>query len=466
MSTIYVSVHPEETRMGVVNNHKLVDFVVERSSEQHLVSSVFKGKVTRVVRNIQAAFVDIGKEQNAFLYVAKNEHVNEGDTLLVQVTKDARSTKGPAVTRNITLPGRYVVLQPFAHKVALSKQITGKGERKRLRQIGEQHQPPHMGLVIRTAAQNVAAEEIAADIAGLVTDWQVIEARGKRGKAPLLLYRELDLPVRIVRDYVTAEVHKIEIDDEATCKRVLDLLDSMEMDDIGVVYYSQKEDIFHKYKLHRQIEAMSDRLVWLDCGGYLVFDQTEAMTVVDVNSGKYSGKTTLSQTILDVNKEAAEEVARQLRLRDIGGIVVVDFIDMQEEKQQESILQHLRLALAGDKMKPKVHDITALNLVEITRRKARQNLSTVLYSTCPTCQGSGRVQSPETIAVEIRRRLRSFKAAGHLSRYLTITVHPTVAPWLVTNALQDMEKEFSCKLTVESDAASQVEAFALLAGKK
>ena len=466
MTTIIVSVKPEETRMGIVVNNRLCEYVVERNSEQHLVSSVFKGKISNVVPGIQAAFVDIGKAQNAFLYMEKGEKLTEGQTILVQVMKDARGTKGPAVTREITLPGRYLVLQPFCDNIAISKKIKGKTERNRLRSFVKANQPEGMGFVIRTAAEGISEEKLLADIKTLIGDWHVISARGKRVKAPVLLYRELDLSVRIVRDYVTENVNKIIIDDETVCQRVQELIMNMDCIDLEVVFYSEKIDVFSKYKLTKQIEAISDRQIWLECGGYLVIDYTEAMTVVDVNSGKYSGQENVEETVMEINRQAAVEIARQVRLRDIGGIVIIDFIDMHTSKQQEEILYILRQALADDKMDPKVHDITRLNLVEITRRKARQNLSTVLYSACPTCQGSGRVQSAETIGVEIRRRLRSFMQEGNPSKNLLLSVHPLVSKWLISNCIKSMEKEFSCSISVESDTSLHVEAFAVLTNDK
>ena len=464
MSIIYVSVRPEETRMGVTSSERLVDYVVERNSEQHLVSSVFQGRVANVLPGIQAAFIDIGKEQNAFLYIGPEEKLTQGQSLLVQVTKDARSTKGPAVTRDISLPGRFVVLKPFNPRIALSKQLSPKSLRSKIRKVAEEHQPPGMGFIIRTAAQTATEEELVADMEGLMSDWQVILSRSKRGRAPQLLYRELDLSVRIVRDYITPEVHKIVIDDTAVGERIEALLKDLDRDNVGVVYYKGKEDIFNYYGLEEDVATISDRKVWLACGGYLVFDYTEALTVIDVNSGRYTGRDKMADTIMDINKEAAAEIARQLRLRDIGGIVVVDFIDMATPEQQQELLQVLRNSLAGDKMKPKVQDITALNLVEITRRKARQNLSTVLYSTCPACQGSGRVQSPETVCVEIRRKLRLSLRVGNLSRNLQISVHPTVAKWCVENCVKDMEKEFHCHIHIEGDPAFEPEAFTVLSG--
>lgn len=462
MSMIVVSQKPEETRMAVVSHDRLREYVVERNRDQQLVGSIFKGRVSNVVRGIQAAFVDIGKEQNGFLYLEEKEPISEGQNILVQVVKDARGTKGPAVTKEITLPGHYVVLQPFLDNVGLSKKISGKAERHRLKDIAMKHKPNNMGFVVRTAAEGVSEEEIVKDIERLVNDWQVVFARGKLAKAPQLLYRELDLSVRIVRDYMDEEVNKVIVDNETIFFRVKELLEQMPEYTPELVLYNEEEDVFSRLKLSKEIEGMSHRIVELDCGGYIVIDYTEAMTVIDVNSGKYVGKNTLEDTAMFINRQAALEIAHQLQLRDIGGIIVVDFIDMHTEEHQKEIMHILKDALSSDKMKPKVQDITSLNLVEITRRKARQNLSAVLYVACPVCQGTGRVESPETIAVDIRRRLRAFMQKGNQGRKVLLSVNPFVAKEIISHFIKDMQKEFSCKIRVESDPSLHIEAFAIL----
>ena len=330
--TIIISATPEETRMALTEDGKLMEYVVERNSEQHMVGSVFKGKVKNIVRGIQAAFVDIGREQNAFLFLGENSEVTEGQSVLVQVTKDARGTKGPTAVREIALPGRYVVLLPASDYIGISHKISNKDEKQRLRSLVAQHKPEGVGFVIRTLAEGVSDDLLLTDIRQLLATWQVINARAQHGQAPMLLYRELDLSVRIVRDYLTEQVDKIILDDAAVYKRVCELLS-----DLGsvlptkLVLHESKDDVFSYYQLNDQIAGISDRKVWLDCGGYLVIDYTEAMTVIDVNSGKFNGNRNLEDTVMQINRQAAAEIARQLRLRDIGGIIVVDFIDMHSE---------------------------------------------------------------------------------------------------------------------------------------
>ncbi len=448
--------------MGLVKNGRLVEYLVERTAEQHLVGSIFKGRVCNVVRGIQAAFIDIGLEQNAFLYLGARQDVTEGQSLLVQITKDARGTKGPTAARELTLPGRYAVLLPRADYVGISRKITDKAERERLHNICSAACPAGMGVVVRTAAAHVPQELLERDMDALTAAWRVLEARERVAQAPCLLYRELDLPIRIVRDYLRAGLEEIAIDNLKIYKRVEELLQGMpQTRQIKLTLYRGLEDIFAYYGQQEAVDAISDRQVDLPSGGYLVFDYTEAMTVVDVNSGRFSGRENLEETSMQTNREAAAELARQLRLRDIGGIIVVDFIDMHTDEHKQEILSVLQQALAGDKMHPKVQDITVLNLVEITRKKSRQNLSSVLYAPCPVCSGSGRVQSRENLALEIKRRLRTLLKRSGSSKTLLISANPWLAGCIAKN-IKAWERELACSLRLESDASLHVESFMIL----
>lgn len=460
---IIIGATEDETRMGLVENGRLVEYLVERTAEQHLVGSIFKGRVCNVVRGIQAAFVDIGLEQNAFLYLGEKQNVTEGQSIVVQISKDARGTKGPTATREITLPGRYVVLLPHADYVGISRKITDKEERERLHSVCEGVRPEGMGIVVRTAAIGVTRELLERDVQELTANWRVLAARERVAKAPCLLRRELDLPIRIVRDYLRPELMEIVIDSVPIYKRVEELLAEMPQGrHIKLTLYQGLEDIFAYHKQQEAIAAISDRQVTLPSGGYLVIDHTEAMTVIDVNSGRFSGRENLEETIMQINREAALEIARQLRLRDIGGIIVVDFIDMHTEMHKREIMNVLQQALAGDKMHPKVQDITVLNLVEITRKKSRQNLSSVLYAPCPVCEGSGRVQSRETLALEIKRRLRTLLKRRTSSKSLLIVANPWLSEWLASKDIRAWERELACSLKLEGDASLHVETFMIL----
>lgn len=460
---IIIGVSEDETRMGLVEDGRLMEYMVERAEDNHLVGSIYKGRVCNVVRGIQAAFVDIGLEQNTFLYLGDKMDVTEGQSLLVQISKDARGTKGPTAVREITLPGKYVVLLPHASYIGISRKITDKEERERLNKICDAARPQEMGIVVRTAAAGVSEELLASDIAELAAGWKILTAREKVAKAPALLRRELDLPVRIVRDYLRSDLQEICIDNLQVYKRVEKLLQCMpQAQSIKLTLYQGLEDIFAYNRLTEDIAAISDRQVPLPSGGYLVIDYTEAMTVIDVNSGKFSGRESLEETIMEINRQAAKEIARQLRLRDIGGIIVVDFIDMHTEEHKAEILAALQKSLSDDRMHPRVQEITLLNLVELTRKKSRQNLSSVLYTPCPVCSGSGRVQSRETLAFEIKRRLRSLLKRRSSSKNLLITANPWLAEWLRLRDLKQWERELACSLKIEADASLQIESFMIL----
>ena len=460
---IIISSTPEEVRMGLVSNGILQEFMVERAMSAHLVGSIFLGRVSNIVRGIQAAFIDIGLSQNAFLYLGDSNDLTEGASVMIQITKDPRGTKGPTASREITFPGHYVVLFPFADYIGISRKITDENERKRLHELAERFKPEGIGVVIRTEAEGIEDDVLAADIAVLFAEWKVVETRARLVKAPAFLHRELDLSVRMVRDYFTKDVEEIVVDNPGVYKRIQDLLALMKGADKTVLrLWESDEDIFSGYGQGETLASLADRRVDLPNGGYLVIDHTEAMTVIDVNSGSYSGQNSLEDTIMEINRQAAREIAHQLRLRDIGGIIVVDFIDMHSEENRQEVLSVLEASFAGDKMRPRVQDITVLNLVEITRKKSRQNLEAVLFSDCPVCSGSGRVQSKEAIALEIKRRIRGLlKKQGSAKDILLIT-HPQEAEYLQQDLLKSWNRELACHITVEEDATLHVEAFMIL----
>lgn len=460
---IIISSMPEEARMGLIKDDILQEYLVERSLSAHLVGSIFLGRVSNVVRGIQAAFIDIGLEQNAFLYLGETQDLTEGSQVLVQIIKDPRGSKGPTASREITFPGHYVVLFPFGDYIGISRKITDAAERDRLHALAEKHRPEGVGLVLRTEAEGIPEEVLAADITALLAEWNVVETKSRRTKAPAFLHRELDLSVRMVRDYFTKDVEEIVVDSRKAFHRIEELLVKMpQAAQTRLRFWEGNEDVFAAFGFSDTIAALSDRRVNLPCGGYLVIDHTEAMTVIDVNSGSYSGKSNLEETVMEINREAAREIAYQLRLRNIGGIIVVDFIDMHSETNRQEVLTVLEEAFAGDKMRPRIQDITVLNLVEITRKKSRQNLEAVLYSDCPTCSGSGRVQSKEAIALEIKRRIRTLLKKQGSAKEILVVAHPLTTAYLQQHQLKDWSRELACRITVEADPALHVEAFMIL----
>ena len=460
---IIISSAPEEVRMGLLDNGILQEFLVERAMSAHLVGSIFLGRVSNVVKGIQAAFIDIGLAQNAFLYLGESKDLTEGASVMIQITKDPRRTKGPTASREITFPGHYAVLFPFADYIGISRKITDETERNRLHAVAEAYKPEGMGIVLRTEAEGMEPEILKEDIEGLVAEWNIVAARAKLSKAPSFLHRELDLSVRMVRDYLTKDVKEIVTDNPVTFQRIRSLLSRMKGTEETVLrLWEGSEDVFSAFGLGETLASMADRRVELPGGGYLIIDHTEAMTVIDVNSGSYSGKNSLEDTIMEINRKAAREIAHQLRLRDIGGIIVVDFIDMHSEENRQEVLSVLEAAFVGDKMRPRVQDITVLNLVEITRKKSRQNLEAILYEDCPVCSGSGRVQSKEAIALEIKRRIRGLLKKQGSAKEILVTAHPLEAEYLQQNVLKDWNRELSCHIVTEADPSLHVEAFMIL----
>ena len=460
---IISAVNPEETRMGIVENGRLMEYVVERNNSAQLVGSIFLGRVCNVVRGIQAAFIDIGLDKNAFLYLGDKTGITEGQRVLVEITKDARGSKGPTATLDISLAGRYAALLPEANYTGISRKITDSAERSRLKKIADEVTNGAAGAVMRTNAAGMPEEVLRADLQQLMADWQIIQARAKLARSPQVLHRELDISVRIVRDYLNDRIDEVVVDSPAVYGRLQELLQNIaESRSCKLLLHDKQTDIFSYYRLSDDIASISDRRIDLPSGGYLVIDYTEAMTVIDVNSGHFSGRENLAETVMQINREAADEIARQLRLRDIGGIIVVDFIDMDKKEYREEIMERLQQALRADKMKPCVQDMTVLNLVEITRKKARQNLSAVLYAPCPVCQGSGRVQSQETVGLEIKRRLRTLLAKPCAPRSILIMVSPWLAEWLNHKVIRQWEKELNCTLAVMAEPRLQLETFSLL----
>ena len=449
MKSILVEASPEETRVAIVEDGELLSIEVERATHSHIVGNIYKGHVQNVLPGMQAAFVDIGQEKNAFLYIgdgrqhdriaslAQPQRIHIGEYLPVQITKDAIGTKGPRATTHITLPGRNVVLMPTAAYVGISRRIESEAERSRLLDIAHRLCPEGMGLIVRTAAAGAMEEAMAADIRYLTGLWQSILAHFRlKSRGGILLYRDADLIIRTIRDSFGPDVDALIVDDRREAQRARELIEhlSPELAD-RVQLYEDMEPLFRRYGLDRIIESLSARQVELPSGGFLVIDKTEALTVIDVNTGSYVGQSNLADTVYHANIEAAAEILRQIRLRDIGGIIIIDFIDMEKETQKESLLAYLREHSRADRTKMNVVDITPLGLVEITRKKSRQNLAGIVYTECPVCQGRGYIESTETVSIRISRDIRQMETRSHAPHGYNIEVAPTVASELVASPL-------------------------------
>lgn len=471
--SIIANVMPEETRVALLEAGELMEVSVERSESGHLVGNIYKGKVKNVLPGMQAAFVDIGRDKNAFLYMgdagrqAACQHLTIGQDVLVQIAKDAMGDKGPRATISLTLPGRYIVLMPTVDYIGISRRIEEEPERERLRQIAERIRPAGMGVIVRTVAIGKGEDDLIKDMAYLANMWSILSARAKRSNAPALIYRDAELVVRIVRDYLTEDVTEFVIDNQEAYNRVIDLLTHISPELVECVRLytptSQESEIFSRFNLDVQLDSLRNRRVELACGGYLVIDHTEALTVIDVNTGKFVGKTNLSETVFQTNLEAAAQIARQLRLRDIGGIIIIDFIDMDKAEQQTAVLAVLELELKKDRTKSNVLGFTSLGLVEMTRKKARQNINGMLYSQCPYCLGKGRIKSPETVVLDIKRDLRKLNKRSRPGGRLLIQAHPQVTEFLTKQGeLKRLEEETARSLTLEPVADLNPEMFSLL----
>ena len=477
MKSILVTVVPEETKLAILEDGKLSSIEVERATHSHLVGNIYKGQVQNVLPGMQAAFVDIGTGKNAFMYIGDGmpadvkqtlphpQKIHIGQQLPVQIIKDAIGSKGPRAPTHITLPGRNVVLLPTAAYIGMSRRIEEEAERNRLHDIASRICPEGMGLIIRTVAAGATEESLQEDVEYLEKLWHSMMARFKmKSKGANLLYRDADLIIRVVRDNLTPEVEAMWIDNQAVYQRVRDFVQllSPELTE-KIRYYDSRESLFKHYGIEEELDNLGGRTVELKSGGFLVIDKTEALTVIDVNTGKYTGSTNLGETVYATNQEAAEEIMRQLRLRDIGGIIIVDFIDMEKDEHKEQLLAHLRELAKFDPTKTNIVDITSLGLVEITRKKSRQNLDSIIYSECPICHGRGRVESPETVSIRIAGDIRRMEHKSHAEDGYEIEVHESVAEELRHNQLlMNLAAEFAMDIKVTATPGMHPENYVIL----
>jgi ribonuclease E len=399
-----VRVRPHQTQVVTMEGPVLVEHYVAKADHSSLVGNIYLGKVRNVLPGMEAAFVDFGSPKNGVVYASdvkmddgKNgkrrprieEVLAEGDEILVQVVKDAIGAKGARLTGLPSLPGRYLVLVPDSDAQGISRRLPD-AERARLREVLAKVKPAGFGVIVRTAALHASAEEIAADISRLLKIWGQITEQVKGGGAPRVVYTEPDLLIRVIREHFTPEFRRMMIDDRVAYEQVLDYLRATAPDLVSKVQmYEDELSLFERFHVEDQLRKALDRRVYLPSGGHLVIDRTEALTVIDVNTGKFVGSSSLEETVLQNNLEAAEELGRQLRLRDIGGIIVIDFIDMEIEDHQRQVLRRLRETLARDKTRTQVFDVSHLGLVEMTRKKVSAGLLENFSEPCPSCDGRG-----------------------------------------------------------------------------
>jgi ribonuclease G len=420
---ILVNVTPRETRVAVLENGMLQEVFVERTGRRGIVSNIYKGKVCRVLPGMQAAFVDIGLDKAAFLHASDimadgngdrdeplpiTELLSEGQQILVQVTKDPLGTKGARLTTHITIPSRYLVLMPDSATVGVSTKIEDEEERQRLKGLlaGVVEEGDGEGYIVRTAAEGASAEAILDDTRFLRRLWASIREQAAEARPASIVHEDLPLFLRILRDMMDTDVEQVRIDSRESFHRAVGFAERFVpelADRIG--HYPGERPIFDLYGVEDEIQRALDRKVMLKSGGYLIIDQTEALTTIDVNTGGYVGRRNLEETIFKTNLEAAQAIARQLRLRNLGGIIIIDFIDMTLEEHKEAVLRSLEKAMEKDHAKSHLSAVSPLGLVEMTRKRTRESLEHVLCDTCPACGGRGTMKTPETVCYEIFREI-------------------------------------------------------------
>jgi ribonuclease E len=454
------AVDPEEYRIALIEDGILEEFYIETAAKEQIRGNIYKGVVAHIEPALQAAFIDFGAEKNGFLQAdeihpeyhipreeSQDSHhhrrlpiqkmIHRGQELLVQVTKEETGTKGAALTTYISLPGRYLVLTPGQPGTGISRKIEEEEERERLKAILSQLKvPQEIGVIVRTAGAGKKKQELAKNLDSLVRLWEEIRSRAMEQPAPSLVYKEMDLAIRTIRDLFTSDIQEILIDNKEIYKQVRDFLGIIAPRQRGQVkLYKETRPIFSKHQIENQIENIFQNRVKLKSGGHIVIDATEALVAVDVNSGKSTKERQIEETAFKTNLEAAEEIARQLRLRDLGGLIVIDFIDMKETKHQNEVVKVLKNYLKRDKARTTVSKISKFGLLELSRQRIRPPIQFGTYYTCPTCQGKGLVRSVETLALMYLRKIWLGISKG------TIATVKGVLPLEVANYLLNRKRE-------------------------
>ena len=503
---IFVNVGPTETRVALLEENLLTELYVERHRTRSIVGNICKGVVTNVLPGMQAAFVDIGLGKDAFLYggdfishvqeyermmlageegeepeieveeaeprerreippVPIQDLLRKGQEILVQVSKESLGTKGARVTSFVSLPGRSLVYMPQVNHVGVSRRIRDGIERDRLRKLVKQLRTSPGGYIIRTVAEGKGEEEFRADMEFLTRHWGEIQARYAQAPAPSVLHEEMDLTFRVIRDLFSPDVEEFVVDEEEAYRKCQEFAKALvpALAD-RVTLFTGREPLFEARGIEAELDKALRRKVWLKSGGYIVIDQTEALVAIDVNTGKYVGKRDFEQTILKINLEAVKEIVRQIRLRDLGGIIILDFIDMDREDHRQQVWKALRKALAEDKARTNVLPISELGVVEMTRKRVRQDLLSLLTEKCPVCKGTGGVRSLATIAADLLRKVQA-RAVDSGSHELIVRLHQEVAAYLQTqerDALERLQTRLDLKITLQSVAEGPRETYEIL----
>jgi ribonuclease G len=501
---IIINANSSETRIAILEDKDLVEVMVERPEAVRRVGDIYKGRVNAVLPGMQAAFVDLGLEKSAFLHASDlhpsesdfddlfeeeapedrkqgggrgrrdepapriEDALKKGQEVLVQITKEPIGTKGPRVTTQVSLPGRYLVLMPGHEHVGVSRKIEDRTERARLKGLIREIRPKDAGVIVRTVGAEQGKKEFQSDVKYLEQLWQKIEKQGQRSKAPALLHQEMEFTTGLIRDIFTEDVTQLVIDSKEEYGQILKYLATYAPElRSRVKHYRGEAPIFDHFGIEGEIEKAMERKVWLKKGGYITIDQTEALVAVDVNTGRFTGKKSQEETILKTNLEAAEEIARQLRLRDLGGIIVLDFIDMEDEANRKAVVDTLRNRLKRDRSRTKAFAVSELGLVEMTRQRQRPSLGNYFTDSCPECEGSGRVLSLSSATLKIERMLRRVGQRSK-EKQLILRVHPDVAVHLVeqnADRLGRIEKSYRLRVEIRDDPSLRRDEIRLFHGK-
>ncbi len=497
---IVINAENLETRVALMENGELTDFYAERAGSDRIVGSIFKGKVQNLEDSLQAAFIDIGLKKNAFIHywdmipedAARLEDAEGvegprpnrrnrqlaadiaqrypiGAEIVVQVTKGPIGTKGPRVSANLSVPGRYLVMMPGTSLKGVSRRIENREERERLKKVlARMPIPDNLGMIVRTAGLGTRRTAFVRDARALLDIWNQIETGMREQPAPCRLYQEPDLIERIVRDAVTEEVDRIVIDSRDAYERVKTLTGRISRRARGALkLYEGEAPVFEYFDVERQLANAFRRKVWLKSGGYLVVDETEALVAIDVNTGRHKGGKNQEESILQVNLEAAEEIARQLRLRNIGGLLVLDFIDMKSRRDQQQVFRKVKDCLRRDKARTNVLPISALGLMEMTRQRTDESVRASIFMDCPYCDGRGKVKSIFSMSVEIQRHIAEVMRRPHKGEAppLRIIINPAILERLRKEdeaTLVQLEQKHGTRLTFVADPGKHVEDFAIM----
>ncbi len=491
-----------ETRVAMLENDNVVEIYIDRKKGRGVVGNVYKGRVIKVLPGMQAAFVDIGLEKSAFLYVSDisnhSEHfpqmmtdnenefedddiveeysriqypssiedlLKEGQEIIVQVSKEPIGTKGARVTSYISLPGRYLVYMPSVDHIGISRKIEDEKERERLRQIIKELKSSDEGYIVRTVSEGKNNDEFLADKHFLNRLWVNVQKKGEGASAPCLLHSDLDLVFRVIRDLFTPEVDRMVIDSPSEFNRVMEFISNF-LPNLKekLEPYDGTEPIFDAYGVEVEISRALKRRVWLKSGGYIVIDQTEALVTVDVNTGRYVGKRNLEETIFKTNMEAAREIAYQLRLRNIGGIIIIDFIDMEEKKNRILVFNALQKALMNDKARTTIYEISELGLVQMTRKRIRENLGRILMEPCSYCEGEGFIKSTTTVCYDIFREIRRIASLTREKKVLVVAQND-VADMLYDEerrVVEELEDQYKKRIIIKGEPEFHQEQFEVM----